>query len=75
MFFNSEQTSGAVGAVVPEKSGNSVGPGASKHLSPEQFGKPPTTGSAEGGAAEGAAGAEGAGAAAEVAEVAPLLLL
>jgi len=76
MFFNAEQTEGAVGSVV-QTPGVSGGLQPSQHLSPQQFGK--KAGPAEGGAAEGAgaAGGEAAagGAAAEVAEVAPLLLL
>jgi len=86
MFFDAGQTGGAIGAVVPEKSGgSSVGSQPSQHLSPKQFGK---SGPAEGeagaeagaGAAEGAAAAGGAeaGAAAggaSLAELAPLLLL
>lgn len=84
MFFNAEQTSGALGAVAPEKSGGGSQP--SQHLSPQQFGKKAGPAEAEGGAdvgaevgagaAEGAAAAGGAEAgAAGLAELAPLLLL
>ncbi len=79
MFFNGDQTSGAIGAVVPEKSAHSTGPGQEHNLSPKQFpgkGAPAEGAGAEAGAAEGAAAAGGAEAgAAGLAELAPLLLL
>lgn len=79
MFFNAEQTSGAIGAVTPEKSAHSTGPGQEHNLNPEQFpGKGKPIEGAEGaGAAEGAAGAGAAeaGAGASLAELAPLALL
>lgn len=81
MFFDAEQTTGALGAVVPGKAPSAQ---PSQHLNQQQFGKKP--GPAEGaegaGAEAGAAGAEGAAAAggaeagaAGLAELAPLLLL
>lgn len=81
MFFNAEQTEGAVGSVVSTP-GVSGGSQPSQHLSPQQFGKkagPAEGGAAEAGAGEAAGGAAAAGGAeagaASVAELAPLLLL
>ena len=80
MFFNAGQTQGAVGSVIPAKSG---GQQPSQHLNQQQFGgKPAAPGDGrEAGAgveagAEGAAAAGGAEAgAAGLADLAPLLLL
>ena len=83
MYFNAEQTQGAIGAVSPQKS---AGPGQepNRNLSPKQFGnKPEAEGAGEAaegaGAAEGAAGAaagaEGAAAGGGLADLAALALL
>lgn len=78
MFFNADQTEGAIAKVAPApaKSGHPA-------LSPKQFGKPGTAapaegaGDAAGAATEGAAagGAEAGAAASGLAELAPLALL
>lgn len=75
MFFNADQTKSAVGAVVPEKSAHSQGPGQQDKLNPQQFpGKgAPAEGAEAAGGAEAAAG--GAEAGASVAELLPLLAL
>lgn len=77
MFFDAGQTQGAIGAVVPAKSG---GESQSPHLQPKQFG--PKPGAPEAGAEAGAEGAAAGGAeagaaagGASMAELAPLLLL
>lgn len=77
MFFNAEQTSGAVGAVIPEKSAHSTGPGQESKLNSQQFpGKgAPAEAGAEAGAGEAAAGAGAAEGAAGVSELLPLLAL
>lgn len=74
MFFNADQTAGAIGSVVPEKSAHSTGPGQESKLNPQQFpGKgAPAEAGAEG--AEGAAAAGGAEAAGG-ASLAPLIAL
>lgn len=79
MFFNAAQASGAIGAVVPEKSAHSAGPGQQHNLNPQQFpgkGKAPgeATG-AEAGAGEAAGAAGAAEGGASVAELLPLLAL
>ena len=76
MFFDAGQASGAFGAVVPEKSAHSTGPGQEHNLNSQQF---PGKGSPAEGGAEAAGGeAAGAGAAeggASMAEPLPLLAL
>ena len=76
MFFNADQTKGAISSVVPEKSAHSQGPGQQDKLSPDQFpGKgTPAPEAAEGAEAAGA-GAEAAAGGASLAELAPLLAL
>lgn len=78
MFFNADQTKGAVGAVVPEKTAHSTGPGQQHNLSPKQFpgqGGDAAPEAAEGAATEGAAAGGAEAGAASLTELAPLLLV
>lgn len=74
MFFDANQTKGAIGAVVPEKAGG--GQGAAKHLNQQQFGKGANGAPEEAAGAGEAAGADAAavGGAAEAAGGAEALL-
>lgn len=82
MYFDADKTMGAIGAVIPEKSAHSTGPGQQHNLNSQQFpgkGAGPAEGAGDAAGAEGAAagGAEAGAAAggASAAELAPLLLL